>query len=104
MQRRTRDRPSAKRSVIMATVDQVSLTRARRRGSRGSRSRAVPHPTPAERAATGKAARTVAPRSGHAEWQPAADRRDPVELLEEQAASRVPELVPIRYGRMLVSP
>ena len=40
----------------------------------------------------------------HGEWEPASDRRDPVELLEEQAASRVPELVPIRYGRMLVSP
>ena len=40
----------------------------------------------------------------HGEWVPTSDRRDPVELLEEQAASRVPELVPIRYGRMLVSP
>ena len=46
----------------------------------------------------------MAPRSGHGEWEPASDRPDPVELLEEQAASRVPELVPIRYGRMLVSP
>jgi uncharacterized protein (DUF2252 family) len=44
------------------------------------------------------------PRSAHATWEPAAGRPDPVELLEEQAASRVPELVPIRYGRMLVSP
>src|SRR4051812_38264905 len=69
----------------------------------GPGQKAVPHPTPEERAATGKAARTVAPRSAHAEWEPAADRRDPVELLEEQAASRVPELVPLRYGRMLVS-
>ena len=59
---------------------------------------------PAERAAHGKAARAVAPRASHGDWAPAADRRDPVELLEEQAASRVPELVPIRYGRMLVSP
>ena len=69
-----------------------------------SRPKAIPHPTPAERAARGKAARALAPRSGHGEWEPASDRRDPVELLEEQAASRVPELVPIRYGRMLVSP
>ena len=46
----------------------------------------------------------MAPRSEHGEWETASDRRDPVELLEEQAASRVPELVPIRYGRMLVSP
>jgi uncharacterized protein (DUF2252 family) len=45
-----------------------------------------------------------APRSTHREWAPATDRRDPVELLEEQATSRVPELVSIRYGRMLVSP
>ena len=44
------------------------------------------------------------PRSVHGEWSAPAARRDPVELLEEQAASRVPELVPIRYGRMLVSP
>ena len=66
--------------------------------------KAVPHPTVEERAARGKAARAAAPRSGHGDWEPASDRRDPVELLEEQAASRVPELVPIRYGRMLVSP
>jgi uncharacterized protein (DUF2252 family) len=65
---------------------------------------AVRHLTPAERAARGKAARAEVPRSVHGEWQPASDRRDPVELLEEQAAARVPELVPLRYGRMLVSP
>ena len=52
----------------------------------------------------GKAARTIAPRTAHGEWAPAADRPDPVELLEEQSASRVQDLVPIRYGRMLVSP
>ena len=58
----------------------------------------------AERAARGKAARKLVPLSVHGEWQPSSDRPDPVSLLEEQAASRVPELVPIRYGRMLVSP
>jgi uncharacterized protein (DUF2252 family) len=42
--------------------------------------------------------------SVHGEWQPSSDRPDPVRLLEEQGVSRVPELVPIRYGRMLVSP
>ena len=71
---------------------------------RGRRSPAVPHPTVEERAAKGKAARLAASRSGHGEWEPAADRPDPVALLDEQAATRVPELVPIRYGRMLVSP
>jgi uncharacterized protein (DUF2252 family) len=57
-----------------------------------------------EWAARGRAARQDAPRAGHAQWQPAADRPDPIALLEEQAQSRVPELVPIRHGRMLVSP
>jgi uncharacterized protein (DUF2252 family) len=60
--------------------------------------------TPAERASIGKAARAKVPRSVHGEWQPAPNRADPVGLLEEQAASRVRELVPLRYGRMLVSP
>ena len=57
-----------------------------------------------ERAAAGKAARERAPRSSHGEWEPAADRPDPLEVLERQAADRVPELVPLRYGRMLASP
>ena len=64
----------------------------------------VPHLSPGERAARGKAERAELPRSAHGEWLASSARRDPVELLEEQAGSRVPELVPIRYGRMLVSP
>jgi uncharacterized protein (DUF2252 family) len=63
----------------------------------------VEHPDVAERVALGRAARAEAPRGAHAGWSPAADRPSPVELLEQQSASRVPELVPIRYGRMLVS-
>jgi uncharacterized protein (DUF2252 family) len=66
--------------------------------------RVVPHLTLGERAARGKAARREVPRESHAEFAPSALRRDPVELLESQAITRVPELVPIRYGRMLVSP
>ena len=63
------------------------------------------HPgSPEERAAAGKAARERAPRSSHGEWGPAAERPDPVDLLERQASSRVGRLVPLRYGRMLVSP
>ena len=58
----------------------------------------------AESAAAGKAAREEVPRSSHGEWEPAKGRKDPVKLLESQAKSRVPELVPIRYGRMLASP
>lgn len=68
------------------------------------RARASAYLSPGERAAVGRAAREGAPRSAHGEWEPAADRPDPVALLEEQASTRVPELVPIRYGRMLVSP
>jgi uncharacterized protein (DUF2252 family) len=63
----------------------------------------VEHLTMAQRAAAGKAARAAVPRSSHGEWQSSNDRPDPVALLEEQGESRVPELVPIRYGRMLVS-
>ncbi len=57
-----------------------------------------------ERIARGRAARKRAPRSSHGRWAPAADRPDPIGLLEEQAKGRVPDLVPIRYGRMLVLP
>jgi uncharacterized protein (DUF2252 family) len=63
----------------------------------------VPHLTIEQRVARGKAARAEVPRASHAVFQPSDDRPDPLALLEEQAADRVPELVPIRYGRMLVS-
>ena len=59
--------------------------------------------TPAERAQRGKAARAAVPRESHAVFDPGPDRPDPIALLEEQAKARVPELVPIRRGRMMVS-
>ena len=65
---------------------------------------AVPHPGPDERSARGKAARAHLPRSSHGGWEPTRVRPDPVDLLEEQARTRLPELGPIRYGRMLASP
>ena len=64
----------------------------------------VEHFSVAERMARGKAARADVPRTVHAEWEPMSARRDPVDLLQEQGSTRVAELVPIRYGRMLVSP
>ena len=64
---------------------------------------AVKPPSRADRAAQGKDARTAAPLDSHAEFQPARGR-DPVGLLLGQAESRVPELVPVRHGRMMVSP
>src|SRR6201995_1119289 len=60
--------------------------------------------TPAERAERGKTARAEVPRESHAEFDPPADRPNPLRLLEEQAEARVPELVPIRWGRMMASP
>ena len=73
--------------------------------TRGAADRATPGYLNAdERAALGRAARAEVQRSSHAEWQPPAKRADPVALQEQQAVERVPELVPIRYGRMLESP
>jgi uncharacterized protein (DUF2252 family) len=69
-----------------------------------ARKGAAVHPTVAERVEVGRAARRELPRSQHAAFTPAPDRADPVSLLEQQAETRVPDLVPIRYGRMLVSP
>ncbi len=57
-----------------------------------------------ERAAAGKAARSGAPRSAHADWGAGGEREDPVAILERQAESRLQDLVPIRYGRMAASP
>jgi uncharacterized protein (DUF2252 family) len=64
----------------------------------------VAHPTVDERRAAGKEARDRTPPSSHTGWAPAADRPDPVGLLEEQNLTREPDLVPVRHGRMLVSP
>jgi uncharacterized protein (DUF2252 family) len=61
-------------------------------------------PTPIERLAKGKARRRSVPRAAHAVWQPAGNRADPIALLEESSRSRLPDLVPFRYGRMLASP
>jgi uncharacterized protein (DUF2252 family) len=68
-----------------------------------SRISVEPPPAVSERAASGRAARSECPRSSHSAL-PIADDRDPIGLLEAQDATRVPELVPIRYGRMSVSP
>jgi uncharacterized protein (DUF2252 family) len=75
------------------------------------RSVQTPHDDPSSARATweerrefGRSLRKVAPRSSHAAWMPWSGRRDPIDVLEEQADSREPDLVPIRYGRMLESP
>src|SRR3954467_2159230 len=60
--------------------------------------------TPAERREIGEVARKAVPRTAVGDWQPSPSRTDPVALLEEQAVTRLKDLVPVRYGRMLVSP
>ena len=92
----------------MATTTPRNRTTAASRGTaapgKKSEPGAVGHLSVAERVARGKAARSEVPRADHAKFEPPASRADPVALLERQAKTRVPELVPIRYGRMLVSP
>ena len=65
---------------------------------------AVAHPGVEERKAVGKQVRLRVPLSVHAGWTPASDRPDPVGLLEEQNRTRDADLVPVRHGRMVVSP
>jgi uncharacterized protein (DUF2252 family) len=77
---------------------------ARQASGSAARAAAAEYVPAAERAARGKSLRKATPRSSHASWEPRPDRPDPISLLEEQAADRVPELVPIRYERMSASP
>jgi uncharacterized protein (DUF2252 family) len=85
-------------------MSQMTAEAPPRRVSRYQLDSAFARLTPAERADRGKAARAEVPRSSHAGFDPPPGRLDPINLLEEQARSRVPELVPVRYGRMMVSP
>ena len=90
--------------MTVKTEGGVSASPAARASGKGSaRAGTVEQLSRADRVARGKDARAVAPLESHAEFAPAGSR-DPVGLLLEQAKSRVPELVPIRHGRMLVSP
>ncbi|MBM9505874.1 DUF2252 domain-containing protein [Actinacidiphila acididurans] len=77
---------------------------AARRSTPADGDRRPPYRTPAERAGLGRAARKAAPRSSHAEFPADPRRPDPVDVVEQQSADRLPELVPIRYGRMTESP
>ena len=90
--------------MTVTTEGAASGSPAARASGKGSpRAGTVEQLSRADRVARGKDARAVAPLQAHAEFTPNG-RRDPVGLLLEQARSRVPELVPVRHGRMLVSP
>jgi uncharacterized protein (DUF2252 family) len=90
---------------MTAQTERVAAGRSGARASaRGpARAAAAEQPSRADRVARGKDARAVAPLDSHAEFTPGRSR-DPVGLLLSQAKSRVAELVPVRHGRMLVSP
>jgi uncharacterized protein (DUF2252 family) len=64
----------------------------------------IAHPSIDERKARGAQARELTPASSHSGWRPATDRPDPVALLQQQNLTREPDLVPVRHGRMMVSP
>jgi len=97
----TRPRMQESSRQFMATVGRNPALRASRAAARVLAAESVPS---ADRAARGKSLRAETPRSSHAAWEPQPGRPDPVALLEEQTAERLPELVPIRYGRMSTSP
>jgi uncharacterized protein (DUF2252 family) len=88
---------------MTTTTDSATARSVAKAVPRQSRAGAAEQPSRADRAAQGKDARAVAPLESQGEFRPGPGR-DPVGLLLGQAASRVPELVPVRHGRMLVSP
>ena len=94
-------RPSACRTGPLPKTNKRGAIRPQRRPKNMT---AIEHPSVEERIARGKAARERVAPSGHSGWVPAAGRPDPVALLEEQNATREADLVPVRHGRMLVSP
>jgi uncharacterized protein (DUF2252 family) len=94
---------SAKSGPVARPTALAPKPRVRARANARRRSAKVEHRTPEEHAALGKEARHGMPLDAQAEFATTA-RDDPIALLESQAATRVPELVPIRYGRMVASP
>jgi uncharacterized protein (DUF2252 family) len=95
--------PQAAKPRTRAASPQAAKPRTQAVPRQRSRAAAAERLSRADRVARGKDARTTAPLESQAEFRPA-QGRDPVGLLLGQAASRVPELVPVRHGRMLVSP
>jgi uncharacterized protein (DUF2252 family) len=89
-------------TTITPSDEEISVVKGN--GEQRPAAAPVRHVSPDERAAKGKAARGAVSRSSHGGWEAPAGRPDPVDILEAQAASRVSDLVPIRYGRMVSSP
>jgi uncharacterized protein (DUF2252 family) len=97
--------PNAKRPARITTpIPPVKEHKAKRETLRKTVPSEVPYRSPAERRAEGKRLRDAVPRAEHSGWNPPKERRDPVELVLAQNEGRLPELMPIRHGRMLQSP
>jgi hypothetical protein len=92
-----------KKTATKAIVGSSSAPNAAEQ-SHLSKIKEQPLQTVQERIVNGKTARTRCPREAHAAWEVPQDRPDPIEVLETQAKSRIPQFIPIRYGRMLASP
>src|SRR5664279_5912323 len=86
------------------TVPGATMDGTATRGSKMAAPKVIEHPTPEARAAHGRTARATVPRASHGGWDAPATRVSPVEVLKEQAKTRVPELIPIRHARMTASP
>ena len=83
---------------------QKRSVKASRQSSTMNEPAARPHPSRAELYAMGKSLRDKCPRTSHAVWKAADNRPDPLQLLEESNKGRIPQLIPIRYGRMVQTP
>jgi uncharacterized protein (DUF2252 family) len=94
--------PPDKRARVAPKPGAASRVNPSRANGRGTPAK-IEHPSREERATAGKVARVRVPLDSHAEFV-TADRADPIKLLETQTVTRVPELVPIRYGRMIATP
>ncbi len=98
-------KPIAKRPTRSATsMPSVKEGKAKGTAARETVPSEVPYRSPSERRAEGKKLRDAVPRADHGGWNPFKERRDPVELVLAQNEGRLPNLVPIRHGRMLQSP
>jgi len=96
-----RDAPS---NELLSADDEIVAESVKGRVRSAPSSARVDHVSRSQAMEKGRAARGEVPRSGHATWDPPADRRSPVDVLAEQAETREPDLIPIRHGRMAASP
>ena len=103
----TKRRSKARSKAGRALTDDMIITADELRIAAEQAEQRILRPGPVqrpERLDAGKALRQTVPRAWHTAWEPGPDRRDPIAILEEQAETRLPDLIPIRHGRMASSP